>query len=158
MIANTAIRKFHVGKSQAEDDIRELLSDKTKELTDAAFLAQVRDVVLSSMQPEQFEKQVDRIRLAAGQPIKNFDLNEVVELTMKRVGVTGENKKNSILAALASGNQGAGLTRWGLVNSFTYAAQADDVDYEESIEMERAAGQILELPATDWRRIAEGAV
>lgn len=80
---------------------------------------------------------------------------EVVELAMKATGVTGEGKKNGILAALASGNEGAGLTQWGLINAFTRAAQSDAVDYEASIEMERAAGQILELPRKDWTRIAE---
>lgn len=154
MIASMAIRKFHVGKNQAEDDIRELLSDRTRELSDAAFWAQVRDVVLGSMRPENFEKEVDRLRVAANEEIKNFDLPRVVELTMRATGVTGEAKKNSILAALASGNEGAGLTRWGLINAFTRAAQADDVDFEESIEMERAAGSILELPKTAWSQIA----
>lgn len=154
MISDTAIRKFHVGRNQAEDDIRELLSDKTRELSDAAFWAQVRDVVISSMKPENFERQVDRLRVAANEEIKNFDLPRVVELTMKATGVNGESKKNSILAALASGNEGAGLTRWGLINAFTRAAQGDEIDYESSIEMERAAGQILELPKSSWSNIA----
>lgn len=154
MIAATAIRKFHVGKNQAEDDIRELLSDKTRELSDAAFWAQVRDVVLGSMRPENFEKEVDRLRVAANEEIKNFDLPRVVELTMKATNITGEAKKNSIIAALASGNEGAGLTKWGLINAFTRAAQADDLSYEESIEMERAGGAILELPKSSWSVIA----
>lgn len=155
MIANTAIRKYHVGKNQAESDVFELLSDKTKEVTDAAFWMQVKDIVLASLKPENFDREIDRLRIAAELPIKNFDLPEVVELTMKATGLTGENKKNSILAALASGNEGAGLTQWGLINSITRAAQDDQFDYEQSIEMERAAGQVLELPRRDWSRIAD---
>jgi Domain of unknown function (DUF932) len=154
MISNTAIRKFHVGKNQAEEDIRELLSDETRNLEDSAFWASVRDVVLSSMRPENFEAQVDRLRVAANEEIKNIDPLRVVELTMRATGIVGEGKKNSILAALASGNEGAGYTRYGLVNSFTRAAQAEAVSYEESIEMERAAGQILELSPKEWKTIA----
>jgi hypothetical protein len=154
LIADTAIRKYHIGKSQGGDDIQELLSDRTKELTDAAFWAQVRDIVTASMRPDIFEKQVDRLRVAAGLPITNFDLPSVVELAMKATGVTGEGKKNSILAALASGNEGAGLTQWGLVNSFTRAAQAEEVSYEESIELERAGSRILELSRNQWETIA----
>jgi hypothetical protein len=155
MISNTAVRKYHVGKNQGEGDAFELFSDKTKELSDAAFWAQVRDIVLASMKPENFEREVDRLRVAANEEIKNFDLPRVVELTMKAVNVTGEAKKNSILAALASGNEGAGLTKWGLINSFTRAAHVDDsMSYEESVEMERAAGSILELPPSAWRTIA----
>lgn len=155
LISNTAVRKYHVGKNQSELEIQELLSDRTKEVSDAAFWLQVKDIVLASMRPENFEREVNRLRVAADLPIKNFDLPEVVELTMRATGLTGENKKNSILAALASGNEGAGLTQWGLINSFTRAAQSDEFDYETSIEMERAAGQILELPRKDWQRIAD---
>jgi hypothetical protein len=154
MISTTAIRKFHIGKNQAEDDIRELLSDRTRELTDAAFWASVRDVVLGSMQPGNFEKQIDRLRIAASEEIRNFDLPRVVELTMRATGLSGDGKANSILAALASGNEGAGLTRWGLVNSFTRAAQDEAIGYEDAIEMERAAGAILELPKSQWSTIA----
>lgn len=157
MISNTAIRRFHVGKNQAEEDIRELLSDRTRDLSDAAFWSQVRDVVLGSLKPENFEREVDRLRLAADLPIKNLDLPRVVELTMKATGLNGEGKKNSILSALASGNEGAGLTQWGLLNSITRAAQSDDFSYEESIEMERAAGSILELPRKQWEVIAASA-
>ncbi len=154
-ISNTAVRKYHVGKNQGELDVMEILSDRTKEVTDAAFWMQVKDIVLASLNPDNFNREVDRLRIAAGLKITNFDLPEVVELTMKATGLTGENKKNSILAALASGNEGAGLTQWGLINSFTRAAQSEDIDYEQSIEMERAAGQILELKPKDWARIAE---
>jgi len=154
LIMNTAIRKFHVGRNQAENDIRELLSDRTRELSDAAFWHEVRDIVIASMKPENFERQLDRLRIAANEEIKNFDLPRVVELSMKATGITGEGKKNSILHALASGNEGAGMTRWGLVNAFTRAAQDDDVSYEESIEMERAGGQILELSKRDWSSIS----
>lgn len=156
-VMNIAVRKFHVGKNQAEDDIRELLTDSTKALTDAAFWAQVRDVVLGSMKAEIFEAQVDRLRIAANEEIKNFDLPRVVELSMKATGITGEAKKNSIIAALASGNEGAGLTRWGLINSFTKAAHTGPWAYEESVELERAGGQILELPKTAWSEISSTA-
>lgn len=157
MITSTAIRKFHVGKNLAEEEIQELLSDRTKALSDEAFWAQVRDVVIGSLRKENFETQVDRLRVAANEEIKNFDFPRVVELTMRATGIAGEGKKNSIIAALASGNEGAGLTRWGLVNSFTRAAQAEDLSYEESIEMERAGGAILNLSPGMWRDISSTA-
>ena len=154
LIMPSSIRKYHVGRNQAEDDIRELLTDKTREMTDAAFWAQVRDIVNASLKPENFEREVSRIKQSQGLKIENFDLPKVVELTMKAVNVTGEEKKNSILSALASGNEGAGLTQWGLINSFTRAAQDEKFNYETSIELERAAGQILELSPSQWKTIA----
>lgn len=155
LIANTSIKKFHVGRNMAGDDVTELLTEETLNLTDSAFWAQVRDILIASMKPERFELEVNRLREAAALPIKNFDLPEVVELSMKAVGVSGERTKDNILAYLANGADGAGLTQWGLINGFTFAAQQDNVDYDQSIELERAGSKILELNPRQWRRIAE---
>jgi hypothetical protein len=154
LISNTALRKFHVGKNMAGDDIMELLSQETISLTDKAFWAQVHDLVTASMQPQMFEHQVNRLREAAEVQIKNFDLPEVVELSMKAVGIAGENVKNDIIQYLANGADGAGLTKWGLVNGFTHAAQSDDVSYDQSIDLERSASKILDLNGNQWSKIA----
>lgn len=155
MISNTAFRKYHVGKNNHEESIQELLSDKTKAISDTAFWMQVTDVISASLKPENFENQIDRLRVASGLQIKSVNLPKVVELTARAVGITGEKKVNSILAALASGNEGSGLTQWGLINSFTAVAKSDDFSYEESIELERAAGSIIELSKTQWSTISE---
>lgn len=154
MVAAHTIRKFHIGKDQASREIEELLSDETKEMEDAAFWAMCRDVVKNSMRPDIFKEQVDRLRVAAGEEIKNFDLPRVVELTMKAVKVDGEKTHNNILAALASGNQGAGLTRWGLINAFTAAAKDPGLDYDSTVELERAGGAILNLEGSQWKAIS----
>lgn len=157
MISNTAFRKYHVGKNQHEESIQELLSDKTKAVSDTAFWMQVTDIIKASLKPENFENQVDRLRMAAGLPIESTNLPKVVELAAKAVGITGEEKVHSVLAALASGNQGAGLTQYGLINSFTAAAKSDKFSYEDSIELERAGGSIIELSKTQWSHISAAA-
>lgn len=157
MIANTAIKKFHVGRNMAGDDIQELLTEQTQNMTDKAFWMQVRDIVAASMEPKNFEREVDRLRVAAGQKITNFDLPDVVELAMKSVGVDGEGTKDNIVAYLANGADGAGLSKWGLINGFTWAAQQPAVSYDRSIELERAGAKLLDLNSSQWRRVAEAA-
>lgn len=159
MISENSMRKAHLGKSLLGDgtDIAELLTDKTQALTDAAFFHQVRDVLIGSMKPEVFEKELNKFRLADGMKITNFDLETVVELASTHVGVTSEKSKQSMLAYLANGADGAGLTKWGLANAFTYAAQADDIDYDTATDLERAGSAIIELTPRDWTRIAEKA-
>lgn len=154
-IMSTAFRKYHVGRNQGGDDVEELLSDKTKALGDAAFFAAVRDILISSMKPEIFEREVNKMREAANRMITKPDLEQVVELSMSATRVSGDKTKNNILRALASGNEGAGLTQWGLANSFTRAAQAEGIDYESATELEKAGGQIIELDKQQWKRIAE---
>ncbi len=154
MISDTAIRKFHVGRNQAENDVYELLTDQTRALTDAAFWATVRDVTLNSLKPEVFEKQVDRLRIAANEEIKNYDIQRVIELSMKAVGISGERDAQNMVAYLANGADGAGLTRWGLANAFTKAAQAEHLSYDQSIEFERAGSKVLDLPKNAWKTIS----
>lgn len=154
-IMETSFRKKHVGRIQGGDDVEELLSDKTKALSDAAFFATIRDILLNSMRREVFEKEVNKMREAANRTITKPDLEDVVELSMNAVRVGGDKNKNNILRALASGNEGAGLTQWGLANSFTRAAQADGIDYEMATELEKAGGQIIELDKQQWKKIAE---
>ncbi len=136
MVMETNFRKAHLGRNTIEAQVTEFLSDNTKKLNDAAFFATVQDYLVGTMRPEIFEKEINKLREAANMPIKNFDLEQVVELTMDAVGVKGENTKKSILHALASGNEGAGLTKWGLINSFTRAAQD-----ETGLEQIRCAAQ-----------------
>jgi hypothetical protein len=158
LVMNSAIRKFHVGRNQAEDDIYELLSDNTRELTDAAFWSQVRDVTLNSMNEDYFQKQVERLTAAAEDKIENFDIPEVIELAARAVGINGEKTKQNMIAYLANGADGAGLTRWGLINAVTHAAQSEEISYDQSVDLERAGTQILELAPRDWKRIAHAAV
>lgn len=154
LISSSAMRKFHVGKNMAGDDVMELMSAETLSLTDKAFWAQVHDLVLASMKPEMFEVQVNRLREAADVKIKNFDIPQVVELAMKATGTQGEGVKNNIINYLANGADGAGLTKYGLINGYTFAAQQDAVSYDQSIELERSASKILDLNPNQWNRIA----
>lgn len=156
LISNTAVRKSHVGKNLGlGDEVMEILSDEAVAQTDKAFWLQVRDVVLDSMRPERFDREVNRIREAIGAKITNFDIPDVVELSMKAAGVGGEGVKDTIIAYLANGADGAGLTKWGLANGFTYAAHKSVTSYDASIELERAGSKILDLDPRQWRRISE---
>lgn len=154
MVMETSFKKAHLGSRTFESNIAELLSDSTKKLNDAAFYATVRDYIKGTMNPEIFERELNKMRDASSRKIENFDLEKVVELTMAEVGVRGENVRKGILNALASGNEGAGLTQWGLVNSFTRAAQLEDIDYDTATDLERAGGAILELSPAQWKRVA----
>ena len=154
LISNAAMRQQHVGKNLAGDDIEHLLSDSTREMTDRAFWNQVRDVVTNFAKPEYFERELDRLRQAADQPLKVFDLPEVVERTLKATAVyTSEKAKASIIENLASGAHGAGLNKWGLANAFTFAAQELTLDYDAATDLERAGNKVLELTPRQWEGV-----
>lgn len=154
MIMESKFKKAHIEASKFESQIQELLSDSTRALNNKAFFATVRDYLTSTMAKDNFERELNKMRLAAERKIENYDLQKVVEISMGEVGVKGEGVRNGILAALANGNEGAGLTQWGLANSFTAYAKSDEVDYETATELERAGGQILELSPNQWKKVA----
>lgn len=158
MVRDSAIKKAHLGgRLFGGDDVaQELLTAETVRLGEAAFFAEVRDVVAGLLRPERFEQELQKMRDAAERKITNFDLQAVVDMTIKKVGLqTTQAVTKSIVELLAAGNQGAGLTAYGLANSFTAAASNPEVDFDHGVELERAGGKILDLNAGDWRVIAE---
>jgi hypothetical protein len=157
LITSQALRKYHIGKVAGEfNDIQEILSDRAKELSDAAFWQSVYDIVLNSINPKIFEAEIEKLRDAASQKITNYNLEQVIDVTCKTVGYTATKEtKNKLLAQLANGNEGAGLTKWGLSNSFTALASHDEsFGFDDSVELERIGGKIITLSNTDWQKIA----
>lgn len=154
LIANVAKRHAHLGRNLLSDDVEELLTDVTRQLTDQAFWNQVRDVVTNFAKPEHFEKEVNRLRVAADVPIRMFDLPVIVERTAKAIGLTTtEATRKSILDNLAGGAHGAGMNKWGLANAFTFAAQQESLDYDAATDLERAGSQVIELAPHQWEVI-----
>lgn len=145
---------YHVGRNSHEDQFSELLSERSLSLDEQATFSKLQDLLEASLNPDNFEIHVNRLREAAMLPIKSLEPVEVVKTVMKQTGIFGDAKEQSIVSALASGNEGAGLTKWGLINSFTRAAKNDAWSYEESQELEVAAGQILEMNKDQWEVLA----
>lgn len=154
LIGETAIRQRHVGKKQGEESLIHILSDEALEADDKAFFLKARDVLIDAIKPERFQQQIDRYRDASDRKIVNPNLVEVVELAAKNVGVTQKWIKEDLVKQLLSGNEGAGLTQWGLANSFTALAKSDKLDYDTSIELETAGGKIVALNSKSWEQLA----
>jgi len=155
LISENALAQRHVGKRQGDETPMEILSQEAIEADSKAFFLKVRDVLIDSIKPESFERQVDRFREAAGRPITQANLTHVVELATRKTSITQKWMKEDIVKQLLTGNEGAGLTQWGLANSFTALAKSDKVDYDTSIELERAGGRIVALDGNEWKALAQ---
>lgn len=150
--SDSRMRKYHVGgKALDSENVYELLSDKTKKLTDAAIWSQTRDVVRSAFEIARFEELVGRVQETAVQPIDG-DVVKVVEMTGERFGMN-KGERQSILKHLINGGD---LSRYGLFNAVTRAAEDLD-DYERATDFERTGGKIIELPRSEWERLAKAA-
>lgn len=153
----SSMKKYHIGgKSQwgdfTEDQVYALLTDKTRELNDAALWATVRDVVRGAFDAARFDSLVGKLQEARGDAISAVDVPKVVEVTGNRFGMN-EGERKSVLRFLIEGGE---LSRYGLHSAVTRAAEELE-SYDRASDFERMGAQIIELPANDWRAIAEAA-
>jgi hypothetical protein len=152
-IAGGGMRRRHLGAKHdlGGNDVRHLLSDDTRRATDKAVWMQVRDVVKGAFEEARFQAHCDKLKGMTGQKIEG-DPVKVVDLSCRRLGIT-ETEQPSVLRHLIEGGD---LSRYGLFNAVTRTAQ--DLDsYDRASEFERLGGDIIELPANDWKELARAA-
>lgn len=145
-----SMRKYHVGKKNeiVGDDVYALLSDETRRLTDKAMWAQVGDVVRAAFDRAKFDALCGKIAETQEQKIEG-DPVQVVTLTARRFGMN-ETEEKSVLRHLI---EGADLTRFGLYNAVTEAAQDAVLTYDRATEFERFGAQVIELSPKNWREL-----
>ncbi len=146
MISESAVKKYHVGKRQeGSDGTWEIFSNETKQLSDKAFWAQVKDTVQASVDnaAQNFDKLINKAKKAA--QIALPAPVEVVELVAEKFGFN-EGEQSGVLDHLIRGGD---LSLWGLTNAVTAYAQDKDLTYERATEFEVIGGKVIELTARD---------
>ena len=150
VMGSNAMRKYHVGKKLSNQDaLFELFTTATKQASDRAFWMQVADLVTAGLDGSMFEKMVAECEA-------KMNGTEIAKpsVAIKELPNLTENEQEGILASLIKGGD---LSQFGMQWAITHYAQDEDVSYERQIELERMGGEIIELPQTQWQRIAEAA-
>lgn len=149
-LVQAAMKKYHAGRANsADDETWTVLQDDTRRADDAAFWLKVRDITMAAFNEDQFKKAIAWIKKTAQNPIESKDLPTVVDAVVEQLALPPA-MSGGILTALAAGGD---LTQWGLSSAITRVAN-DVEDYEMATLLERAGGQVIALPDTDWKRIA----
>lgn len=152
IMAQAAMRKYHVGRAHDVMESNEIFRDETRIADDRAFWMKVRDVANAAFDEKFFHAAIADMRRAADRPIKSDDLVVVVERTVRELALP-QATNTGILKHLAAGGD---LTQWGLSSAITRVA-GDVADYELATSLERAGGQVLALPGRTWDAIAAAA-
>ncbi len=154
MIGSNSMKRYHVGKSQGTDfdSISEVLSTRTKELSDAAFWAQVRDVIKASFNEAHFLNEMDKLREATGEKMQHTNIPKVIEIVKSSFNLNDQ-QGNDIMQHLCEGGD---FTKYGLAQAVTRTA-SDQESYDDATTLERLGGQIIELAPKDWNQIAKAA-
>lgn len=148
MIGDVSLRKYHVGKKHDEiETAYEVFRTETKEADDRALMMKVQDVVRAALNEERLAAFVARLSSAAETQIAPAP-DKVIEVVSRSYQLT-EGESNNVLRQLATGNQGAGYTQWGLANSIT-ALASEEKNYDRATELERIGGEIAFMPRVEF--------
>ena len=146
------MRKTHVGRHRdARDDTVHVFKDDTLAAEDKAFFLKVRDVVENAISEVTFRQLAERMRQTlgialTGDPVKS------VEVVGTRY-LLNEEERAGVLRHLVNGGE---LSGYGLVNAVTHYSQ-EVADYDRATDFEALGGKLLDLPAREWKEIAEAA-
>lgn len=154
MIGEDKFSARHLGRKMTDDDSDvTYFTEETLVADSRAVILKARDTLLGTMKQENFDKEIRRMQAATGMKVESPKLDKVVELACNFFKVTNQEVKRNIFDAFMSGNEGAGLTAWGLANSFTAAAKSL-TDYDEATRLQRIGSEVIDLNPSQWRSIA----
>jgi hypothetical protein len=139
----------HVGRRADESkEIYALLTDEAKAADDKALLLKVRDTVAATLDRNRFDAWTRKIQSTTGEAIEG-DVPAAVEVLAKTLSLR-QDEKSSVLRHLI---EGADLSRFGLMNAVTRAAE-DVESYDRATELEALGGAVVDLSPKDWQLIA----
>ena len=151
-------RSTHITSARAETDTWGLLTDEAKDADNRALELKVRDLVGGLASRDSFDEVIEKMRKASEDTITGSS-NEAVEALGKVLQLTKKDTKNifdGLLATIGqSGYAGNPVSRATMVNAVTAVAnqaQPDEVD-----DWQRLGGRVLDLPKSDWQRVAMAA-
>jgi hypothetical protein len=150
--SDRALRKTHVGRIlQSDDEAITVFRDDTLAADDKAFFLKVRDVVEAAVSEATFRQVVEKMKKTldiklTGDPVKTVEVlaNRYTLNEIERVGV--------LRHLIVEGD----LSGYGLVNAVTHYSH-DVEDYDRATEFEALGGKLIELPASEWKGLAEAA-
>ncbi len=152
MIREAAVRQAHLGRGSrggdAIEDARAFFRSETRIADDKAFFMKVEDAVSGMFDNGRFQLRLEQYRKADQMEI-TAEPEAVVELATKRFGFN-DSERSSVLKHLIRGDM---MSAWGLANAITRTAQ-DVESYDRATELESLGGDIIELPASEWRSLA----
>ena len=152
IMAEAAMKKYHVGRAFEADANLEVFRDATRQADDKAFFMKVQDVTRAAFDDKVWAAAMAQLKAAVSTPIVSTELPKVVEVAVKQLALP-EKTSGSILTALAKGGD---LSKWGLSSAITQVANDYD-DYEGATDLERAGGKVLALDGKAWDQISKAA-
>jgi len=150
-------RSSHITSARDSDDWG-LLSGEAQEADNRALNLKLRDLVSAYSSREMFDQVLDKMKAAAADVIEGEysvadtvnNLGTVMRLTKKETSNVLDGLMNTI--GQAGYENDRPLSRATLINAVTNVANTSDIDHAD--DWQRRGGQLLNMNARDWNRIA----
>ena len=150
-------RSTHVTSSRNTDSW-DILTNEAKQADNHALSLKLRDVVGNFADRESFDRVIEQIRLAHDEKVTATLTDSVDALCGVLKLPKGDNPKilQGLMSTLQQSghNQGA-ASRATFVNAVTAVGNQDRTLEDNRDEWSRRGGKVLNLPASQWRSIAE---
>ena len=150
-------RSSHITSARDSDDWG-LLSGEAQAADNRALNLKLRDLVSAYSSREMFDQVLDQMKAAAADVIEGeFSVADTVNNLGTVMRLTKKETSN-VLDGLMSTIGQAGyendrpLSRATLINAVTAVANTSDIDHAD--DWQRRGGQLLNMNARDWNRIA----
>ena len=150
--ADHGLRKTHVGKALAADlQSLDVFRDDTLAADDRAFFLKARDVVEAAISEVSFRRVAGKLQQTAGIALTG-DPVKAVEVLANRYALNDTERTGVLRHLILEGD----LSAYGLVNAVTHYSQEID-DYDRATDFEALGGKLIDLPAGEWKSLAEAA-
>lgn len=148
--SDRSLRKTHVGRALGTDDEAILVfKDDTLRADDQAFFLKVRDVVQAAVSEATFRQTAQKLQKTLHIPLVG-DPVRTVEVLAQRYTLNDTERSGVLRHLISEGD----LSGYGLVNAVTHFSQEVE-DYDRATEFEALGGKLIELPADEWRGLAQ---
>ncbi|MFY9329948.1 MAG: DUF932 domain-containing protein, partial [Georgfuchsia sp.] len=150
--ADRSLRKTHVGRALGTEDERiQVYQDDTLRADDKAFFLKVRDVVQAAVSEATFRQTAQKLQKTLNIPLVG-DPVKTIEVLAQRYTLNDTERAGVLRHLIAEGQ----LSGYGLVNAVTHYSQEVE-DYDRATEFEALGGRLIDLPAHEWKGLAEAA-
>lgn len=139
----------HVGSKIVSGADSIVLADDTIEAENIVIAKSIRDTMSAASNPAFFESMIEQLKNATeGEIIKDPEV--AIQVLSKELNLRDSERK----AALINLIEDRDMTRYGALNAVTKVANSDEVSYQRASELEEVGAKILNMPASNWNRIA----
>ena len=151
-------RKSHITGARGDADTWGLLSDEAKDADNHALALQMRDVTKAYASRESFDEVLEKMKTAHQDKVEGSP-QSAVEAMGKVLALTKKDTASLMDGLLATigqaGYAGQPVTRATMINAVTAVAHQADADSVD--DWQKLGGRVLDLPRSDWQRVAMAA-